>query len=1149
MVHVFRKCLMLSAAILVPSAGSTQTAADITKREVGGLMLQNVPETTPEVRTKLERYENARSATFQDWMADGSMLITTRFGQTAQIHHVKVPGGARTQVTFFKEPIGGNEWPSSVQVQPLSNDKFIFARDVGGGEYYQGYYAGLTTPAQVFTEPNTRNAANEDGRIFYIFSRDGRTVAWSRIKPGSGDYDIMTMVPGAPGTRKVALKGAGALEPVSFSPDGRTLLVSRVISNAATRLFLLSLADGSTRELNPGAAPALYYGGQFTRDGKSILMLSDANAEVRRLVRYDIATGRTTTVTAPDLKWEVEAFDLSPTEDRLAMSLNEDGISRIVMTDLAGRRTKVQPKLPTGVLRALKFSPDGQRLAIGLTSTRTPGDVWSWDIGTGRLDQWTNSETGGIDISRIADPELVHFPSFDGRMIPAFVHKPLARTSPSPVIIWIHGGPESQERPTFNPNIAFWTAELGATVITPNVRGSTGYGKTWLSLDNGTKRGDAIKDIGALLDWIKTRPELDSRRVIVMGASYGGFMTLASLSNYGDRLAGGIDIVGPSNYVTFLENTEGYRRDHRRAEYGDERDPATRAYLESIAPANNLAKMNKPLLVVQGANDPRVPRSEAETIVKNVRSRGADVWYILATDEGHGFGKKENIDTTNEAILMFLTKIFGPAPAGGGAEVRFRQIAKWATVCGIAFCSGGVAAGPPTVDGIWRSRGYGMIGEVANGTVTLYNVTKESCQKLPPVPGITDALFDRKSATVDGRRLLTKAPWGLTKLYFDRIDQLPAACRTTPPKATDPLYNFDVFWNTFDEQYAFFAQRGVDWHALRDEYRTRINANTTDAELIEIIRAMFRQLQDRHVSLSVGKLRVNAGFTELLNRWYAEYAERPVGTRSEFLRRQVVEYLTPSWSRNLDRNSVRPISSNVAIGTALNGTVGYLMVAAESGYAETDDLEPDKAAAIAQLDQAFGSLADKKAIILDLRINYGGHDDVALALAGLLAARERPGFSKCARDGTGYTPTQTTKIRPRPNAFTRPVIVLISAMNWSSGENLAMMIKDFPNVVLVGDRTAGVHSDTLVKFLPNGWRMTLSNEVFGAPDGTMYETIGVPPDILVPIELDEIRRSGIDPAMEKALHILSRQPSPADLARLKVGGSRGRYFPCPTPKR
>jgi dipeptidyl aminopeptidase/acylaminoacyl peptidase len=633
-------------ALLIATPALAQPAtAPVQKREAGTLVLENVPETPADVREGLRRYQNARSASFADWMADGSMLIATRFGATSQIHRLAAPGAARTQLTFFDEPI------ASADAQPRSQGRWVFSRDTGGDEYFQAYEAGLSGPEVQITEPKTRNTA-------FVHSDDGQWLAWSRVTPGSGDYDIMVMKSGDPASRKVALKGKGALGPVAFSPDGSKILLSQDISATSGKIYLLDLASGAQTELNPRPTPVAYSGGEFTPDGRAVLILSDQDNEVQRLVRIDLASGRITPV-ADGGAWAVEDFDLSDDGRLLAYSINEEGRSKVVVRDFVTRRALPQPDLPVGVLGGLKFSPDNKRLAIGLNTSTSPADIWSWDLDGARLVRWTQSEAGGLDLSKMVEPTLVRFKSFDGKQIPAWVYKPKAPSGRLPVIIQIHGGPEGQERPGFGTGYQYWVNELGAAVITPNVRGSDGYGKTWLEMDNGVKRQDTVKDIGALLDWIATQPDLDPTRVVVYGGSYGGFMSLAVFAAYNDRLAGAIDIVGISNFNTFLKNTEGYRRDLRRVEYGDERDPKMNAFLESISPLNLTDRMKKPLFVIQGRNDPRVPYTESEQIVAKVRGNGQEVWYMLAKDEGHGFKKKQNRDAQREAETLFLRKVFG----------------------------------------------------------------------------------------------------------------------------------------------------------------------------------------------------------------------------------------------------------------------------------------------------------------------------------------------------------------------------------------------------------------------------------------------------------------------------------------------------------
>lgn len=641
---MLRCAAALGALVLLSVVGGAQAQPAVEVREQGQIVTENVPVTPPEVREALRRYQNTRSAGFLDWMADGSMLISTRFGQTVQAHRVTAPAGQRTQLTFFDEPVAG------AAGVPHAPERYLLSRDVGGAEYYQAYLMDLSGRETAITEPKTRNSG-------FVFSRDGKRLAWSRTTPGSGDYDIMVMDGADVATRRVALEGTGAMSPVAFSPDGSKLLLVRRISVTSSKIFLLDLASGQAVELNPSKKQIAYAGGEFTPDGRAILLLSDEGSEVSRLVSYDLAS-RKFAVVADGGRWDVEAFDLSDDGRTLAYAVNEDGASKVVVRDFVTRRALPQPELPLGVLTGLGFSPESQRLAVGLASATSPADVWVWDLQPAKLTRWTYSEMGGLDPAAMVEPTLARFKSFDGLEVPAWVYKP-KRGGKAPVIISIHGGPEGQSRPQFSSGVQYWVNELGAAVIVPNVRGSTGYGKTYVSLDNGFKRRDSVKDIGALLDWIATQPDLDASRVVVYGGSYGGYMTLASFADYNDRLAGAVDIVGISNWLTFLANTEGYRRDLRRVEYGDERDPKMRAFLEKDSPIGQVAKMKKPLFVIAGYNDPRVPWTEGRQMTDEARKNGVDVWWMMAKDEGHGFRKKQNVDAQREAETLFLRKVFG----------------------------------------------------------------------------------------------------------------------------------------------------------------------------------------------------------------------------------------------------------------------------------------------------------------------------------------------------------------------------------------------------------------------------------------------------------------------------------------------------------
>jgi dipeptidyl aminopeptidase/acylaminoacyl peptidase len=387
---------------------------------------------------------------------------------------------------------------------------------------------------------------------------------------------------------------------------------------------------------------------------------SDEGTEFTQLRKIDITTGKSENLSKA-IPWNVSGLTISPNGRSIAFATNEDGISKVYLLDTRNHRYKPVKNLPNGLIYNLEFSPDSKRLAYTLNSATSAADVYVMDIRSSRVTRWTESEIGGLNPDNFVEAELIHYPTFDTvegkpREVPAFVYRPKAKQDRYAVMISIHGGPEGQVRPYFSSTVQYLTGEVGAIVITPNVRGSSGYGKTYLGLDNGLKREDSVRDIGALLDWIKTQKDMDASRIGVIGGSYGGYMVLASMTHYNDQLALGVNSFGVSNFVTFLENTSDYRRDHRRQEYGDERIPEVRRYLNQTAPMNNTEKIKKPLFVLQGANDPRVPASESEQIVSKVRSNGTDVWYVLFHDEGHGFRKKANQDYRNAALGLFLKK-------------------------------------------------------------------------------------------------------------------------------------------------------------------------------------------------------------------------------------------------------------------------------------------------------------------------------------------------------------------------------------------------------------------------------------------------------------------------------------------------------------
>lgn len=609
------------------------------------LVVEGVPAIPASIAEDALRYTESRGASFTSWNPKRhEMLISTRFGNTNQVHVVKAPGAARTQLTFFPDRVGGGSF------DPATGESFVFSKDKGGDEFFQYYRYGFAEGSvTLLTDGKSRNT----GRTW---STSGRWIAYGSTRRTGDDVDIYVLDPKDPKSdRRVAELKGGGWEVADWSPDDKQLLAVEGISVNETYLWLVDVATGQKTPLTPKAAEPVAWGGaQFAKDGKGLYVTCDRGAEFQRLGYMDLATKAVTQLT-PDTA-DVDDFDLSPDGRTIAYVTNEKGASVLHLFDTAARAEKPGPKLPYGLIGGLKWHPDGTLVAFTMTSARSSADAYSFEPATGKVERWTFSETGGLNPATFIEPELVTWKGFDGREISGFLYRPPASKFPGkrPVVVDIHGGPEGQERPGYMGRDNYLINELGVAMLMPNVRGSTGYGKTFVKLDNGFLRENSYKDIASLFDWIAARPDLDADRIMVQGGSYGGHMTLAISTFYSDRIRCAVDIVGPSNLVTFLENTSGYRKDLRRVEYGDERDPKMRAFLEKIAPLNNAEKIKKPLFVIQGFNDPRVPRTESEQMVARIRKVGTPVWYLMAKDEGHGFAKKSNRDFEFYATVLFM---------------------------------------------------------------------------------------------------------------------------------------------------------------------------------------------------------------------------------------------------------------------------------------------------------------------------------------------------------------------------------------------------------------------------------------------------------------------------------------------------------------
>jgi dipeptidyl aminopeptidase/acylaminoacyl peptidase len=637
-------CLCALALPALAQPAGTQPTLPVAEN----LIIQNIPPIPKSIADSVGRYTEFRSAGFRSWHpVRREMLIRTRFADTTQIHLVRFPLGMRKQLTFFPDSV------PEAAFDPARGEYFCFTKDTGGNEFAQIYRFDLASgEITMLTDGKSRNSAP-------LFNRKGDRALYTSTRRNRRDSDFYVVAPADPKTDKllsqVESPGWGALD---WSPDDSTIVVSKYVSVNESQLYLMDAATGQRKLLTPDSEEKIaWQGGAFSADGKSVYTTTDRESEFARLARIDVETKQITILT-PDLKWDVETFAVSDDGRRLAYVVNEDGLAVLHLLDAAANKELPLPKLPAGQISTLEFHKNNKDLALTMSSARAASDVYSIDITNGQIDRWTESETAGLNTARFAEPELIRWKSFDGKTISGFLYRPDASKFPGkrPVMVNIHGGPESQYRPAFLGSINYYLNELGVAVIFPNVRGSSGYGKSFLKLDNGYLREDSVKDIGALLEHVATDNRLDAGRIAIAGGSYGGYMTLACAVHYADRIRCAVDVVGISNFVSFLQNTEPYRQDLRRAEYGDERDPAMNQFLSGISPLSNVAKIKKPLFVVQGANDPRVPKTEAEQIVKALQSGGTPVWYLLAKDEGHGFAKKKNYEFQFYATVAFLQK-------------------------------------------------------------------------------------------------------------------------------------------------------------------------------------------------------------------------------------------------------------------------------------------------------------------------------------------------------------------------------------------------------------------------------------------------------------------------------------------------------------
>jgi dipeptidyl aminopeptidase/acylaminoacyl peptidase len=658
-----RALVVLSIALLSACAQHAERSApgDVLAPNAN-LVAQGIPPIPMSLVQRVNPYTDFRGHSFEQWhptQREMLVLHRTAGASVGQLFRLAQPMGALEQLTNETEQI------SSASYEPKDGRYIVYSRSKGGDEALQLYRLDLPSK-QVTQLTDAQEAHRMAGWLRPTSEVLVASVPLDRTAQGgtraSFDTALSIMDPTQPSAwiqrRKVAELPGGGWFAGGISPDGQQAAFTQYRSANESSIWLINLGTGERRQVLPkqGDNPkAAYFPAGFSPDGKRLFFVSDHASEFREAMVLELASGQVKRITG-HIPWDASGGSMSEDGRWAAVQINNDGKEELRLFDGATLAERAAPALPAGSIGGMAFHRAGHGLAYSLNSALGPSTLYVLDPASGKTEQWTQpAAPATLDVRSFSEQRIVRWKSFDGLTISGlYTPAPKRFAGKRPVIVLIHGGPEAQAQMGFMGRWQYFVQERGVALLQPNVRGSSGYGKTFLTLDNGIKREDSVKDIGALLDWIAQQPELDASRVLITGGSYGGYMTLAAAVHYSDRIVGGIPVVGPSNFVTFLTNTESYRRDLRRVEYGDERDPAMRAYLEKIAPANNVDKIKKPLFVVQGKNDPRVPYTESEQIVARLRERGLPVWYLRAENEGHGFARKENADFQFFATVKFV---------------------------------------------------------------------------------------------------------------------------------------------------------------------------------------------------------------------------------------------------------------------------------------------------------------------------------------------------------------------------------------------------------------------------------------------------------------------------------------------------------------
>lgn len=634
---------LIAAASLAASAGFAAPA--VTR---GNLVFDGIPEPSGDSLGALEAYLSGRDAAPLGFTPKGQLLIATRFGEVNQLHLVDRAGAARRQLTFLREPIVDGAFSPDP-----NRNAFFYLKDSSGDGNAQLYYQHVgDIAAKRLTDGKSLNGSP-------VWSNAGREIAFFSTARDGASYDIDIVDPEGGALPRLAVTGDGAAWiPLDWSPDDRKLLVKKHAAAGEDYLYVIDIGTGQKREVDPAASKVSIGKAKFSRDSTGVYYISDRDGEFAKLRYLNLFTSEKIELSGRS-PWDVDDFALSKDGRCLAYAINEGGAGKLALLDLRSHQDLIPPRLPAaGVVDSLSFDAESKRLVFAFSAPNEPRDAYVLEVEGNRLEAWTASEPGPMDKTKFVMPRLSQFPTFDrsdgkSRQIPMYIYEP-ASAGPHPVLIVLRGGPGPEFRPSFDPFIAYVVNELGYAVLAPNVRGSSGYGKSYASLDKGLLREDAVKDVGALLVWLALDNRFDAKRVVVSGEGYGGYLALAAVVNYGERLKGGVDFAGITDFIDYLGAAAANRQSQERLEFGDEKDPDTRAFLRRISPLTGADRIVRPLLVVHGKNDAVVPIGQSEQLVNRLRSRGRTVWYLKATDEGGRFLRRQSSEAYYRAFAQFL---------------------------------------------------------------------------------------------------------------------------------------------------------------------------------------------------------------------------------------------------------------------------------------------------------------------------------------------------------------------------------------------------------------------------------------------------------------------------------------------------------------